>query len=349
MELNDVFWGNTIGRWLTAVGVLVVALLFLRILRGAALATMRRVASKTQTSLDDLAVDVLQATSWWLMAVVSLFGASLVPDLNQTLSSVIYRAALIALFLQGGIWGSAALASWSRRYIQGREGLDGSAVTTMTALSVIGRIFVWALVLLLALDNLGVEVTALLAGLGVGGVAAALAAQSTLGDLFAALSIFLDKPFAIGDFVSAGAHSGTIEHVGMKTTRIRSLTGEQVVVGNSDLLNDRIRNLGRMVQRRVALEIGVVYDTPLETLRAIPTWIEEIVTARPRARFDRAHLTEHGPYSINFQAVYYVEVPDFEVYMDVRQEVALTLHEKFESEGVEFAYPTQVVYTRPVP
>jgi small-conductance mechanosensitive channel len=202
--------------------------------------------------------------------------------------------------------------------------------------------------LLMALANLDVEIGPLLTGLGVGGIAVALAVQNILGDLFASLSIVLDKPFVIGDFIIVGDLMGTVEYVGLKTTRVRSLSGEQLVFANSDLLNARIRNFKRMHERRVVFTVGVTYQTPRAQLAEIPTMIREIVEGQEKARFDRAHFKGYGAFSIDFETVFYVLDPDYNLYMDVQQAINLALHERFEEHGIEFAYPTQTLFVEKV-
>jgi len=195
----------------------------------------------------------------------------------------------------------------------------------------------------MALDNLGIDVTALVAGLGIGGVAVALAVQNVLGDLFASLSIILDKPFVIGDFLVIGEYMGSVEYVGLKTTRVRSLSGEQLVFSNSDLLKSRIRNYGRMYERRVVFNIGVTYDTPRELLKRIPGMIRAAVEAQDKTRFDRSHFMKYGDYALQFETVYYVLSPDYNVYMDIQQAIYLIIHEDFEQNHIDFAYPTQTL------
>jgi small-conductance mechanosensitive channel len=198
---------------------------------------------------------------------------------------------------------------------------------------------------LIALDNIpGVEVDTLVASLGIGGVAAALAVQNILSDLFASLSIALDQPFEIGDFIVFGGDMGTIERIGIRSTRVRSLSGEQLVISNTDLLDSRIHNYKRMAERRVVFSFGVVYETPPELLARIPGIVEEIIAQQGQTRFDRAHLKEFGDFSLNFEAVYYVLAPEYGTYMDIQQAINLALHARFEREGIEFAYPTQLVY-----
>jgi small-conductance mechanosensitive channel len=221
---------------------------------------------------------------------------------------------------------------------------DAAAATTIGALRFIAKLVLWTAVLLLALDNLGLDITTLVAGLGVGGIAVALALQSVLGDLFASLSIVLDKPFVIGDFIIVGDFLGTVEHIGLKTTRVRSLSGEQLVFSNGDLLSSRIRNYKRMAERRIVFGFGVVYQTPAEQLEAIPGMVREFIESLEKTRFDRAHFKGFGNFSLDFEVVYYVLVPDYNIYMDIQQQINLALYRRFEQDGIEFAYPTQTLY-----
>ena len=290
MGLDQTLYGNTLATWLLAAGIYAATTLGLWLIERYVLRAFARFARDTETRVDDLVAHVLHETKFGLILFVALFIASLALELDPSVALVIRRAAVIAIVVQGGIWASAAISFWVARFTKLTAG-DAEAVTLVSALSFVGRLAVWSVVLLLILDNLGVEVAALLAGLGIGGIAVALAAQNVLGDLFASLSIILDKPFVIGDFLVVGDHQGSVERIGLKTTRLRSLGGEQLVVGNSDLINARIRNLGRMADRRGSLNIGVTYDTPRELLARIPDWIEEIVEAREDVRFDRCHLS----------------------------------------------------------
>jgi small-conductance mechanosensitive channel len=203
----------------------------------------------------------------------------------------------------------------------------------------VGRLVLWTAVLLLVLENLGVDVTALIAGLGVGGIAVALAVQNILGDLFASLSIVLDKPFAVGDFLIIDDFLGSVEHVGLKTTRLRSLSGEQLIFSNADLLGSRIRNYGRMFERRVVFTLGVTYQTPREKLVQIPIIIRKAIEEQEKVRFDRSHFQAYGDFSLNFETVYYVLAPDYNA-------INLRIHERFEQEGIEFAYPTQTLLVK---
>ncbi|MBK7703851.1 MAG: mechanosensitive ion channel family protein [bacterium] len=240
----------------------------------------------------------------------------------------------------------ALAIGWLHRYRDQKLEADRGATTSIGARVFLARLIIGSLTILIVLDNVGIDVTALIAGLGIGGIAVALALQSILGDLFASLSIVLDKPFVVGDFLIIGEHMGAVENVGLKTTRIRSLSGEQLVFSNSDLLGSRIRNYGRMLERRVVFNLGVTYDTPLEKLKSIPDMIREAIAEHPQTRFDRSHFASYGDFALQFESVYYVLAPEYNVYMDIHQAINLRLRERFDAEGIAFAFPTQTLFVQ---
>jgi small-conductance mechanosensitive channel len=327
-----------------AVLVALVALLVLRVVVAFVKGRLKRIADATATGWDDGIADTLEATKGWFLLLVAIYAGSLVLELPPRARNVAQTAAVLALLIQVALWGSKLLKFSIERYMQRRRESDPALATTVSALSFIGNLVLWSVVALLALDNMGIDVTALVAGLGVGGIAVALAAQNILGDLFSSLSIVLDKPFVLGDFIIVGDQAGTVEKVGLKTTRVRALSGEQLVFANTDLLQSRIRNFKRMQERRVVFAIGVIYETPQAKLAQIPHLIRRIVEAEQNVRFDRSHFKEFGNFSLNFETVYYVLVPDYNVYMDVQQAINLALFEAFAAEGIEFAYPTQKLF-----
>ena len=269
-------------------------------------------------------------------------------DIREAIDDRLNTVAIILLVFQGGLWVSAA----SLRFIHIRREDElqenPGVVAAMDVLSFVVRVAIWSVVLLLMLDNLGVDVTALVAGLGVGGIAIALAAQNILGDLFASLSIVLDKPFVVGDFLIIGEHLGTVEKVGIKTTRLRSLSGEQLVFSNNDLLSSRVRNFGRMYERRIVFSIGVTYQTSADQLKRIPELLKQAVEAQDDVRFDRAHFQKYGDFALIFEIVYYVKSSDYATYMDIQQAINLKIFRDFEEAGIEFAYPTQTLYLQKV-
>lgn len=342
--LEWTFYANTVGGWLLALLAFAVAFSLLRLGRSLVLRSLRHIEARTETHLDNALAEVVQGTGVWFSVAVALWAGSLLLALPERLREILDLLVLFALLLQLAMWGRAGIRSYVSDYSVRRQDEDGASVTTVRALGFLGTVFLWAVLVLVALDNLGIDITALVAGLGIGGIAVALAVQNILGDLFASLSIVLDKPFVYGDFIIVDDLMGTVEHVGLKTTRVRSLSGEQLVFSNSDLLKSRVRNYKRMFERRVVFSVGVTYQTPHEKLERISAMLREIVEAQPEVRFDRAHLKEFGASALNYEVVFYVLNPDFNVYMDRQQAINLEIFRRFQNEGIDFAYPTQTLH-----
>jgi len=343
--LQTTFYGNTLQVWAIALGLTILTFLALRLAAFFLVGRIARLARSTKTDWDDIITGGLQRTKATLLVVFAVFFGAAPLTLPTGVRSVLASIATIALFLQAGFWLAGGISEWMEVYRKRRAVDDAAAVLSVGAVSLMVRVGVWSLVVLLSLDNLGIDVTALVAGLGIGGVAVALAAQNILGDLFASLSIVLDKPFVLGDFLAVGEHLGSVEDIGLKTTRVRSLSGEQLVFSNADLLNSRIRNFGRMFQRRVVFKIGVTYQTSREKLELIPGILREAVESLgDQVRFDRAHFQAYGDFAITFETVYFVLGPDYNLYMDCQQAINLWIHERFEAQGIEFAYPTQTLF-----
>lgn len=334
---------------LTGLAIAVVVFLVLAGARGVVRTRARRFVDAPPTHWDSLIVYVLGSTrTWMLLAVACLVGANnmAVPD---GVSTWLTRAVMALFFLQTGLWASRiAQALMERRIARSVAQADGGGAT-LTVVGFMVRVALWAVVLILILDQLGFNVTTLVASLGIGGVAVALAVQNILGDLFGSLSIALDKPFLIGDFIVVDSVAGTVEHVGLKTTRIRSLTGEQIVVANADLLRSRIHNYKRMDERRIVFGFGVTYGTPAAKLERIPAMVEDIIASQPNARFDRAHLKGFGTSSLDYEVVYYVTVADYARFMDVQQSINLGLIARLGEAGIEFALPTQTLHIATAP
>lgn len=341
--LETTFYGNSIESWGLAALIAVAVVAGYRMVARLVIRRLAKLAARTTTVWDDLIAHVLHKTKAFALLLVAIYVGSLTLTLPDRLRAVLEIAAVLAIIVQGGIWVTTGLVFWLDQYAQ-RDQEDRARVTTMSALGFVGKLVVWAAVLLLALDNIGVDITALVAGLGIGGIAVALALQNILGDLFASLSIVLDKPFVIGDFVIIDDYLGSVEHVGLKTTRVRSLSGEQLVFSNTDLLRSRLRNYGRMYERRIVFSVGVTYQTPREKLQKIPAILRQAVEAQQKTRFDRAHFAKYGAFSIDFETVYYVLDPSYNIYMDTQQAINLYIHEQFEENGIEFAYPTQTLF-----
>lgn len=291
-----------------------------------------------------LAWAAIKSVRLWFLLIIGAYCLTYVFELPKQAEKPARILLVIFSFLQVGITANVLARESLERFVTSKATPDSSWHTAKGLISFGLQGILWSLVLLLALDNLGIDITALVTGLGIGGIAAALAINNILGDLFASLSIILDKPFVVGDFIVVGDLSGTVERIGIKSTRIRSLSGEQIVFSNSDLLSSRIRNYKRMLERRILFQVGVIYETPSEKLKAIPGWIKEIVERQSQARFDRAHLKSFGAYSLDFEVVYFMLTPDYLTYMDTQQAINQALFDTFLENKVEFAYPTQVEY-----
>lgn len=345
-HLKLTVYGNPLQQWLVALVVAVAVGVGLRWLRGLTARRLARLAARTSSELDDVVVSLAAGTRPFFVAVLAAAAAAQVLSLPAAVDRAIVVSVGVVVLLQLGLWGNAVIAFAVSRSIHRRLERDAASVTTVAVLSFVAKLALWTVVLLVALDNVGVNITGLVAGLGVGGIAVALALQNALGDLLAAFAIALDRPFAIGDFIVVGDFLGTVEHVGLKTTRVRSLSGEQIVFSNTDLLNSRIRNYKRMEERRVVCTFGVTYDTPLEQLTAIPGIVRQIVEAQTGVRHDRVHFTSYGDFALVFELVYFVLNPDYNLYMDIQQAINVELFRQFHDRGIEFAYPTQTVYVR---
>ena len=342
--------GAPVEDWLLLAAALAVTGVLLVVARAAIRWRLRRDAGRTLVWAERVVDDVLGRTRGYFLFALALYLAARVSGWDARGLGWTATLLTLASLLQAGRWITGLITLWIARYREQRMVVDASAVTSMQALGVLARVVVWSVIALMFLDNVGVDVTALVAGLGIGGVAIGLAVQNILGDLFASLSIVLDKPFVIGDTLTVGADSGTVEHIGLKSTRLRSLSGEQIVFSNGDLLASRVRNFERMTERRVVLSFGVTYDTDAATLAAIPGLVrgavEEVGADAEGAplRFDRAHFKAFAASSLDFEAVYYVLDPDYGRYMDAQEAINLALVRAFRRREIDFAFPTQTLH-----
>jgi len=327
--LDAVYLGSTLHAWLTAGVIFVVAL--------AALLLLRRLL--TTTRVDDLALGALRRTRALFLTLVALeIARAGLPDLPANVAKYVDLVARLAFYLQMVSWGNGAVAFWLAGARADRATHDKAALTSLNLLGVIARITLWVLLVLLALDAVGVNVTALVTGLGVAGVAVALAVQSTLGDLLASLAIALDKPFVVGDYIVVDQYQGTVENVGLKTTRIRSLSGEQIVIANAELLKARIRNYQRQTERRVSFPVALDPGTTADAMAKIPPLLREIVAGIPQTRFDRSHFSAITDAALVVETVYFVTSADYTLYMDIQQRINLAMLEQLRGEGVRLAF-----------
>ncbi len=343
---ETVYLGNTLLQWILAGGLLVLTLAGLLLFRRVAIHRLQAFAARTRNQFDDALAALVADLKFLTLLLLALYVATRPLTLPAEGDAWFRAAALVVVLLQAGFWG-VRLVRFGVDAALRRRGADTGAARALASLfTTLGRLVVWSAVVLLALDNLGVDVTTAIAGLGVSGIAVALALQSVLGDLFAALTILLDKPFEVGDFIIVGDLMGTVERIGVKTTRVRSLSGEELVFGNSDLLASRIRNYKRMRERRIVFGFGILYETPIEKLERIPAMVREIVGAVSDTRLDRVHFKAFGDSSLDFEVVYYMLVPDYNAFMDAQQAINLALVRRFQAEGIDFAYPTRTLYVQ---
>ncbi|WP_082485753.1 MULTISPECIES: mechanosensitive ion channel family protein [unclassified Acidovorax] len=302
-------------------------------------------ASRSGSATAHTAADVLAGTSRLLVLLVALLVGANFLDLPLRWETRLSQLWFVAVALQLGLWGMRAIGLGVGRYVQRHSSSGMTQVSASATLLSWGlRTLLWSVVALAILSNLGVNITAFIASLGVGGIAVALAVQNILGDLFASLAIAVDKPFEVGDFIVVGNVSGTVQVIGLKTTRIRSLQGEQIVMSNTDLLKQTISNYRMLEKRRIVFQFGVSYATTPEQAEAIPGVVRRLIEAHPELRLDRVHFKSFGESSLQYEVVYIVQDPAFNLYMDLQQSINLALMREFKAMGVAFAFPTSTVH-----
>jgi small-conductance mechanosensitive channel len=342
--LNYVIFDNSIRNWLIALGILVGVYLLLILIKRIINNRLINQVKSSKTEIDNFIIPVLDQTRWFSFLALGLYLGILALNIPAEIREWLVLGYQVILTLQLGFWGTGLISYYVNRSVADKVKEDhGEDATTLDALGLIGKILLWVILSLIILDNLNIEISSLVASLGIGGIAVALALQNILGDLFASLSITLDKPFVIGDFVEVDNFAGDVEDIGLKSTRIRSLSGEELIFSNTDLLNSRIRNYKGLERRRISFSIAVTYGTSAENLKKIPGIVEEIISSLEYVQFERAHFKSLGDYSLNFAVVYYVHNPEYSSYLNAQQTINLELYQRFELEGIEFAYPTQTV------
>lgn len=344
MFFDRTLYGNSVRAWLVAGAAFLVGLAVLLLARRLLTNRLGALAGRTATRIDDLGLELAARTRTYFLAALAVAIGSRFVVLPPRMADALDKAIALVILLQAALWGTAAIGFYVARHIERRrDAMDAANIWATRALGVAARVVVWALVFVAVLDNLGFDVTALVTGLGVGGIAIALAVQTILGDALAAMSIVFDKPFVVGDFIVVDNFAGTVEQIGLKTTRIRSLSGEQVIFANGELLKSRLQNFKRLYERRNLFTIDVTYGTPNDVVASIPGILREIVEAQQLVRFDRSHFSAYTDSSLRFETVYYVLDPDYNKHMDIQQAIFLAVLERFRGGGIEFAFPTRTV------
>lgn len=331
--------------WPEVLPAVLAAALTIVALKGALVLSVRRLkllSQRTRTTLDDGLVAVLMRTrSAVIWAVGLLVGLSMLP-LDDRWHGRVSQLWFAVVALQLGLWVQQALSQLlAAQQLRQGGGTAPSASTTLLGWAL--RAALWAVILLAVLSNLGVNITAFVASLGIGGIALALAVQNILGDLFASLAIAVDKPFEVGDSITVGDVTGTVERVGLKTTRIRSLGGEQVVMSNAELLKRTVANFKRLQTRRVLFSFGITYDASADEVAAVPPLVRQLIEADPQLEFARAHFKGFGSNSLDFEVVYRVKDAGYDVYMDRQQALYLALMRALRERGIRLAFPATTV------
>jgi small-conductance mechanosensitive channel len=341
--LNHMVFGNSIFRYLVTVFVFTAGIVVIKLIIRKLIKRLKKLAEKTASTFDDFLVGLLETIVLPLLYLVVVYLAlkSLIfPELLGKTLNYIILGVLVFFAVRAVI----AFIGYGFKVYLKKQDSDTALEKSLQGIMVVIKLVVWAGAVIFFLDNLGFKISAVIAGLGIGGVAVALAAQAILKDLFSYFCILFDHPFKVGDFIIVGDFMGTIEHIGIKTTRIRSLGGEMLVFSNSDLTDSRLRNYKLMEKRRVVFKIGVVYQTPLSQMQEIPKIIKGVITGISDAVFDRAHFLSYGDFSLIFEIVYYVIGGDYNKYMDIQQQINFGIMEEFNKRDIQFAYPTQTIY-----
>jgi len=344
--LDIVIFGNSILRYLVAGLIFAGGMLVVKMVIRKFIQRLKRFSLKTSSTLDDFLVGLLEGILLPLLYLVVVYlglRSLTLPSILQRLLNYIILGVSVFFVVKVLI----AFIDYGLKVYLKKRSQDATLAKSLQGLMVVVRVVVWLGAVIFFLDNLGFKITAVITGLGIGGVAVALAAQTILKDLFSYFCIIFDRPFKVGDFIIVGDFMGTIESIGIKSTRLRSLGGEILILSNSDLTDSRLRNFQLMERRRVVFKIGVEYQTSLEQLKVIPKIIEDIISNINDAIFERAHFASFGDFAIIFEVVYWVVGSDYKKYMDIQQRINLAVMEEFSRRKIQFAYPTQTIYLKP--
>jgi small-conductance mechanosensitive channel len=336
------YYGNTVEHYAVALSIILGGILIVRIFRKKMLNQLKKWTEKTETKLDDYIIGGIEKFGLPILIFVAIYSGLSYLTFSEKADKYIDNAMVVVVTIYVIRLLSTFIRLTLESFIGKQEG-GQEKLKQLNGIMLIINAIIWMIGFLFLFDNLGYDVTTIVAGLGIGGIAIALAAQNILGDLFNYFVIFFDKPFEVGDFITVDDKKGTVDHIGIKTTRLISISGEQLAFSNSDLTKSRIHNFKRMDRRRVVFTIGVVYSTTHEKLKKIPTVIKDIISSQELTTFDRAHLAKFGSYSLDFEIVYFIESPDYVPYMDTQESINLKIIKAFEEEKIEFAYPTQTV------
>lgn len=341
--LKREYYGNTVQNYLITLGIIIGGLLLLRLFRKSILKRIKVWTSKTETKLDDYLISGIEKFGLPIFNFIIIYLALQYLTFSVRIDKLIHNAMVVVFAFYAVRMLSSFVQLSLEAFIKSKE--DGEEkIKQLGGIMLIVNGLLWCIGLLFIFNNLGFDVTAIIAGLGIGGIAIALAAQNILGDLFNYFVIFFDRPFEVGDYITVDDKKGTVEYIGLKTTRLKSITGEQLVFSNSDLTNSRIHNFKRMERRRIVFAFGVIYQTTSQQLEKIPAILKSIIETKEGVAFDRAHFQKFSASSLDFEIVYFVETSEYNHYMDLQQKINMEIFNAFAAEGIQFAYPTQTLF-----
>ncbi|MGM0482524.1 MAG: mechanosensitive ion channel family protein [Patescibacteria group bacterium] len=339
--LEKSFFGNSVTDYLFAIAVLGVVLVVFKLFREIILYKLGKLAKNTDTDIDDMLIEIVKSLKPPFYVLLSVYISFLFIDIP----SFAFKGLTYLLLIWVGYQVIIASSLVIDRLIKKKTATEEEH--TQSAFRLLGNLAkgaVWIIVAMFLLSNMGVNVTSLIGALGIGGLAIALAIQNILNDLFSSFSIYFDKPFEVGDFIMVGSDMGVVEYIGVKTTRIRDLGGEELVISNQELTAARVHNYQKLSDRRIVFYFGVTYDTPKKKLETVPKIVEDIIAKEELARFDRAHFYRFDDSALTFEIVYFILSAEYNDYMDTQQSINLGIKEKMEKEGIQFAYPTRAIY-----
>ncbi|MBN1275741.1 mechanosensitive ion channel family protein [Candidatus Woesearchaeota archaeon] len=345
--LATAFWGNTVQDYAIATGMLIAGILVLWFFKFVIIQRFKRLAERTKNDLDDMVIEAGNAIGWPFYVILSVFVALKSLSVHPALDKGVYFLLIITLTFYAGRIVHKIISFFAEKWDK-KNDKKGSVAHSpiVNMLKTFAQAVLWIIVILVILDNLGFDVTTMLAGIGIGGVAIAIALQGILSDVFASVSIYFDKPFEVGDFIIIGADMGTVEKIGIKSTRIRTLQGQELVVSNQELTSSRINNYKKMQRRRIVFSFGVTYDTPASKLQRIPGVVKKIIDKEDLADIDRCHFKSFDDSSLTFEVVYYMKVSDYNKYMDTQQSINLEIVKAFDKAKIEMAFPTRTVHLK---
>lgn len=343
---------NSVLDYAVAFGIFIIVIAAFKTIKFVIIRNAKRLTAKTKTDLDDLFINSLDDIHWYFYIFVALFLSSQYLKLPQTINSLFYYLLVVGAAYNAIIIVQKLIDHVSAKIVkekQKEDGVDAHTISIIEVLTKISKYSLWAVASLLVLSNMGYNITTLLAGLSIGGIAVAFAMQNTLSDIFSWFTIYFDKPFRVGDFIAIGADMGVVKKIGIKSTRLQTLQGEELIISNRELTSARVQNFKRMEKRRIAFSFGLVYQTSNAKIKKALQIVKDAISDAKTADLDRVHFKKFGDSSLDFEVVYYIKSGDYKAYMDTQQEINMSIKEKFEKEKIEFAYPTRTIYSDKIP